>query len=107
MSKDIPGDSRASALAYQQQMVRLAQQIVRFEQVLERMFDEDEEILGLSVRIPSTEGADYLITVRARIGEKRKVAFHASYSFADTIRGLVARLENRSMRWKEDQYGDK
>lgn len=106
MYKEQPGDARGSALAYQQQMVRMAQQFVRFEQILERMFEDDEEVTGMSIRVPNTEGADYLVTVRSRCGNENRVAFHSGASFAETVRGMVARLENRSLRWKADEYAN-
>lgn len=105
--KEIPGNARGSTIAYQQQLMRLAQQFIRFEHVAQRMFEDDKEVYGLSVRVPTEEGADYLVTVRARIGNDRMVAFHTSDTFSEVMRGTVARLENGSMRWKVDMYDGK
>jgi len=107
MYKELPGDARGSALAYQQQMVRLAQQFVRFEQIIERMFDENEEVYGMSIRVPTERGAEYLVTIRVRIDHTYKVGFSSASSFFEAVRGALARLENKSMRWKDDEYANK
>ena len=103
-SRDVPGNSIASTLAYERTMVRLAQQLVRFEPLLERMFDEDIVIFGLSVRVPNEVGQDYLLTVRAQVDGKKVVGFNTANTLSEVVRSAVARLENRSMRWKGDQY---
>jgi hypothetical protein len=100
------GNSRESTLAYERQMVRMAQQFVRFDTMIERLFDNDMEISGMSIRVPSGEGEDYFVVVRARIGNDAKVGFNSDATFAGALRGTLARIENGSMRWKDDDYAN-
>lgn len=102
--KEEPGNAKASTLAYERQMVRMAQQFVRFDMMLERLFEDDIEVYGMSIKVPVSEGEDYFVVVRARVGNDRKVGFGNGASFAEALRGTLARIENGSMRWKDDQY---
>jgi hypothetical protein len=72
--------------------------------MLERLFEDDIEILGLSVRVPSGEGEEYFIVVRARVGNDKRVGFNSATTFVEALRGTLARIENGSMIWKEDKY---
>lgn len=107
MSKDIPGNAMMSQMAYQKEMVRLGQHLVRFEGMVEQLFEEDIEIQGMSIRVPQEEGQDYLVTVRAFEEGKKVVAFNSGATFAEVLRGTLARLQNRSLRWKADSYAGK
>lgn len=105
--KEEAGDARKSTLAYERQMVRMAQQLVRFDTILERLFDDDTEIKGMSIKVPNAEGEDYFVVVRARIGNDAMVGFNSDATFAGALRGTLARIENGSMRWRLDDYAGK
>lgn len=102
--EDTPGNAMMSALEYQRQMIRSQEQLIRCDRILERLFDDDVEVLGMSIRLPQEDAGDYLVTVRARKGNNKVVAFHAANTLAEVLRGVLAKLENRSIRWKEDNY---
>lgn len=106
MKAEMPGNAVASAAAFQRQCMRIAEQLMRVEFTLGQLFEDDVHIVGMSVRLPETEGADYLVTVRAWVGGKRVVGFHGHSVFSEALRGVWARLENRSMRWSEDKFYD-
>lgn len=103
---DVPGNARESALAVQRVLLRLAEQLVRADRTFERLAEEELEVVGMSVKLPEYAGGDYLVTVRAFKGGVAVVAFHGSDQFADVVRGAIARLENGSMRWRDDNYRD-
>ncbi len=103
-TKDIPGDARASALAVQRVLLRLAEQLVRAEDIFERLDEGDLSIDSMGVRLPQYEGGDYMVTVRAVKEGVAVVGFHGADSLAESLRGVLARLSNGSMRWRDDKY---
>lgn len=105
MSKEVPGNAIMSQMAYQQELINQAQQLIRFEGMIERLDSNDVEVQGLSIRLPRTEGEDYLITVRGVVSGQRSVCFHAGITLAAALRGALARMENNTVRWKDDGYG--
>ena len=103
-NQDMPGNAMESQAQYQRQMVRLAEQLVRAERTFDNLFDEDVVVLRMTIRLPQYEGQEYMVIVGARSPEGRVVTFHSSETFAEAVRGALARLENRSNKWREDKY---
>lgn len=101
---DVPGNAMLSVAAYQKRMIKLGEALMRLEATLERLYDEDILILGLSVKFPNEEGADYFMTVRAQVDGELKVAFHGAATFAESVEGFVNRLVRKQLRWKADKY---
>jgi hypothetical protein len=106
MTREQPGNAMASQAEFERQMVRLATQLLRFEQVITRMDEGGTWITGLSIKVPGEDRADYLVVVRARTSAGSVVGFAGGDTLAEAIRVTCAKLENRSMRWREDQYAD-
>ncbi len=108
MSKfqDISGNARASELQFQETMYKLGMQLARVGRIADSLFDEDVRITRLTVRFPKHEAGEFLVVVGMVTGDVKKVGFHGSYSFEEALRGCVARLENRTMVWRDDRYVD-
>lgn len=102
--KDVPGNAIASQLAFDKQMVARGIALGRVDTYLDAYAEDDIFVLGMSIRIPQDVGEDYLVTVRASTTEGAVVAFHSAASFDEVIVGLSNRLQNKSLRWKDDQY---
>jgi hypothetical protein len=47
---------------------------------------------------------EYLIVVQAAKDGERVVAFQSAPTLAEAFEGLFNRLENRSIRWRADEY---
>lgn len=101
---DIPGDARASAIAIQRALLKISEQLARAEDIYERLDENDLSIDSMSLRLPQYVSGDYLVTVRARKEGVAVVGFHGADSMAEVLRGVMARLENGSMQWKDDKY---
>lgn len=108
MSKrqDVPGNSIASELEYQRQMIRAAEQLLRLDRVLERLWDEGRRVLSMSVRMPREYGDDVLVVIRCDYDGAREVAFVSSDSVLDAVRKAAASLENGSVKWRDDEYAN-
>lgn len=103
-NKDIPGNAVASAAEYARQQARNGEKLLVVDKLLAD-WDEDEVFIdGFSLRPPSMDRGDWLMVIRANGPEGRLVAFHDAPTFAELIVGFVNRLQNRSLKFREDQY---
>lgn len=101
---DIPGNAVGSHAAYARQMIRQAETLAGVEDMLERLDDEGTFVLGMSIRFPDGDRPEYLAVVRVDGDEGRRVAFHGALTLLETLVGVVDRLKNGSMQFKEDKY---
>ncbi len=63
------------------------------------------ELRGLSVRPPTEDNAEFLLVIRAYDDAGAPVVgFHSGLSLGEALAGLYERLDNASLRWKEDEY---
>lgn len=108
MARDKSGDgnSMASAAGLTRMLVRQAEALHRIENTLGQLEDEDIFVLGMSLRAPNYEKAEWLAVLRADSPNGRLVAFHNAPSYAELVSGVAERLTNRSIKWKADQYGE-
>lgn len=98
------GNTLASQRSYEQAMLKSGQLLGRIDSYIDKYAEEDVFVTGMSIRIPQDVGEDVFITVRAQSPDGPVVAFHGASSFAEALLGLGNRLQNRSLRWKADQY---
>lgn len=64
------------------------------------------ELKGFSIRCPTEDKPDFLVTVRALDAEGApQVAFHGAAELDDCLVGLLNRLDNGSLNWRPDQFG--
>ncbi len=85
-------------------MLRQGERLLAFESVADRQFDKGITIKSLKARCPQGETGGYLLVVTA-VGEGGPVvAFQDGDSLAEVIVGFINRLENGSVKWKEDQF---
>lgn len=62
-------------------------------------------LVSLSIRGPRHEGDEILMVIRGLDQDGQPVvAFHSGYTLGDAIRGVAGRLNNGSLRWREDEY---
>ena len=104
--RDVAGNSMASEAEYQRQMIRAAEQLMRFERLADRMFGEGFTLDGLSIKFKGDERADYMLVLRAHSDEGRFVCFRNADGLLEVLRVTFAGLENGSLVWKDDKYGN-
>lgn len=103
--EEVKGSSYMSAANYERALQRAGAKLYDFEPVVERLFDDAIEVRSMAVRLPQAEGGDYLVTIRAYKEGKAVVGFSSGSSLTETLVGVVNRLQNRTVKWKADQYG--
>lgn len=75
-----------------------------FEELLDKRYDEMFEIRSISLKPPSEDRAEWFAVVRASAEGVPLVGFHSGATIAETLVGLVNRIDNRSMKWRDDEY---
>lgn len=104
VKRDVPGNTMASVAEYQRQLVRLAEAVLTVDKLLDDLAAEDVWVQALRVLPPPLEGGDWRLILKVRIAEKPYVAFCNGSSFGEVVKAMVNRLQNRTVKWKEDQY---
>jgi hypothetical protein len=54
--------------------------------------------------VKDDEGNDWLVIVTADGTDGPVVSFHGASSFEDALRGLIARIDNGTLKWRPDEY---
>jgi hypothetical protein len=98
------GANRKHEVAFEQFTQRLGGTLIRTERILEGLDNEDCIVTSLRVRTPGYTYSDYLVTIKAEIEGVPHVGFHGATTFGEAIQGAIERLQNRTMKWKADQY---
>lgn len=98
------GNSMQATLEWQKGVISAGAQIMRLETIQENMAEDMSYIKGMSVRVPATREEEVLIVVRAHIEGTDVVAFSSGITVFEALRTTVARLQNKSIKWKVDEY---
>lgn len=81
--------------------------MVRLSYIQDRL-DKVDCILGsLTIRPPSVDGGDWLCVCRMSVEGRPHVGFISGHDVASCLRSLVSKLENGSMKWREDEYANR
>lgn len=103
-SGEVDGNAMASAMAIQRQLIRGAEQLARAESTFRWHEDRDRAVLAIRIRLPEYAGGEYMAVVSAEEEGARVVGFHNGTTLFETVQGLLARMENDTLVWKEDKY---
>jgi hypothetical protein len=98
------GNSVGEIAALQANLLRLGSAIFKFEGSRLRAEERDMYVTQLRIRFPTVQGGEYLAVLSAHHDGVFVVAFHSAGTFADAIVGMLNRLENGDLQWKEDSY---
>lgn len=99
------GQESAAAAATDRLQRRMGATLMRAEVVLEHLFDEGSYVKSITFRMPVSEGEEYLAVVRLATESGMQVAFHGAPTLGECVEGVLNRLQNKSLKFKADQYG--
>jgi len=99
--------TKYSNARYVQALVSMAELFNSFEDVAEKMQDDNIMLHSVRVKLPEYGEEDYLVCIKAYEEGRAVVAFHGASSFSDVLMGVVQRMRNRSLKWKDDRYAKK
>jgi hypothetical protein len=78
--------------------------LLRFSVNVREVEPETFKLGSLTIRPPKEEGGEFLVIIRASLEGRAFVGFTSGYDIGAALRLAIARVENGSMSWKEDQY---
>jgi len=85
---------------------RVGSALIRLENSVERWAEEDVRLVSFTVSTPYKGRADYLVVGRFEAGTNRYVAFHSAETVYEALKGFCDRMENKTLKLREDQYAD-
>lgn len=109
MSKiiEVPGNVMATGAAVQKEMLKVARELYRFDDRQERLHEQGDVITSVRFRAPEMPGGEWLAVINLITSDGAFVGFHSDVSFVAAVRGVCSRVNNGSIKWKEDQYANK
>lgn len=96
--------NRKAEKAYEGHAQKLGQTLILSESMFDRMDERGDDVTSMSVRFPTEESDDFLVTVRMITDTDKVVGFHGGASFHEALRGTLNRLANGTMKWRHDDY---
>lgn len=105
--KEVPGNARASAIAYQEHLMRIGQHVQDLDRLKWEATEKRPVVYEVKLKCDPDDEQGVLAIVRGYTPGGYVVAFHREETLWETIVGLSKRLGNNSLKWKEDQYASK
>lgn len=92
--------------AVERQMIRLATTIYGMERTIETWDDDDVFFRSLMIKDKRDADGGWLAIIKADGPNGGLVGFHGADTFAECVRGVVERMINKSIKFREDvPYG--
>jgi len=98
------GNTLAAQAAFDREMVRVAAVLHRLDGIADDTYREERLLTRLSLSFPSLSREGYLAMVTSETPEGKWIAFNADPSPVTALVGLILRIENKTVKWKEDQW---
>lgn len=102
---EVRGNAIASAAMMAREMERIGVSLRQLEYELRSLAEEGVEVVRISIKPSYNSYEDTRLVIAARTENGAIVAFHGGTGIVEALVGLKNRINNRSLKWKEDQYG--
>ena len=103
-SNDVPGNAVQSQANFTKWLCGIGEAITRVDGGIGTKIEEGTFLLGITIKAPVDQGADWLAVVRADVEGVRVVAFHSADTLTDVIKGACNRYTYNKLKWKDDEY---
>ncbi len=103
---EVPGNILASAALTDRILTKVGLAVHMSQHTMERMSEEGMVVIRITFKAGSGVHADWLAIIAVKTEGGGIVAFHSAPSFPATVEGLCHRVNNGSLKWKEDQYAE-
>lgn len=100
----VPGNTIASQVLFDQQMMKLGIAVTRLQSQLEHMSEEGIDVTGIKFLYRGGPTGEVLGILTAHTDSAGIVAFQSGEDLGAVLRGMSSRVLNGSIKWKEDQY---
>lgn len=81
---------------------RIGRAIVRLDVWAMESPDDERYVVGINIKVRYDDQGDVLIVVRADAANGPEVAFNTGDTISAALTGLANRLDNRTLKWRED-----
>lgn len=86
---------------------RLGEAVLHVDEYIRDPADGEHYISELRFRVRYDAEGDVLGVIKAETGAGKVIAFQSGDTVAEVLRGIVNRLRNGSLQWREDKpYGE-
>lgn len=106
-SKEEHGTSRNAAIVFQRQIDKIGTSVFRFDKLHENLQDREGYIKRISILPSSPVRGDFLLVATAFYEGEHVVCFQQGFSLEEVLMGFLNRLQNGSLKWKDDEYANK
>lgn len=100
----VPGNVVASAALVERTLSRDGLALHKGDEALRGMFDEGMQVKAIRFRSSGHPEGEWLAVVTMETENGGVVGFHSGVTLVDCITGVLRKLTNRSLKWKEDDY---
>lgn len=102
--RDIPGNSVASAQAFNKELMRTGEALLRFETLADNLANNMFVVTELRVQCPCEKRSDYLVVVKGFGEEGHLVGFCSGDTLHEALRNVVGRLQSGTLKFRKDEY---
>lgn len=101
---EVPGNILATQASVDRVMRRAGGALYKIENSSERLREEGISVESIRLKMPAEQDGEILLVITASTESGGIVAFHRQAGIAACLEGLSSRLDNGSLKWKEDEY---
>lgn len=98
------GKGPAGSAVWAKETDKLGKTLLQANHLPSTLNRKDTYLKQLKFVCKDDEGDDWLGIISVDTDEGPMIAFHGASSFSETIRGIMARIENGSLKWRKDEY---
>ncbi len=96
----------ASLKAASRLLEKMGKRLEQLDRWVDDPPDSETFIVEVRFKVGGKYGEGVLAIIKVDGGQGKQIAFHGADSLGEALVGLVSRLENGSLKWKEDKpYG--
>ena len=99
-------EAQARLIAADRRKEELESSVAKLSEWLENPGDGETYVTQLTVKPNWGDDGDCFVIMKALIGGEKRIAFHGGNVLSDAIIGVMKRLLNGTMKWKEDKPYD-
>lgn len=105
--KEKPGDARASAIGFQSFLMRIGQHVQDIDRYKWEATEKRPLLTSMTLKFDPDDEQGCLAILRGYKPDGYVVAFHREDTIWECLVGLSKRIQNNSLKWKEDEYAGK
>jgi len=98
----------ASKRAAQRLLERYGKRLEQLDRWIEDPPDGETWITAITFKTASGYDGGVMGMIKATVGKDNRIAFHGAETLGECLTGIVGRLDNGTLKWKEDKpYGER